>query len=101
MVQLSGDVEEIQDMGYDVYGISPADPTGHAQLREQNDLPFDILTDSDGEMGADTGFIDMDEEMIYRGYVAVNADTGKIAEEIDYLVGDNSEEVIETLENMQ
>lgn len=87
-------------MGYTVYGVSPSDPQSHQQVQEQHDLDFDLLTDDQAEMGVETEFIDVDDEMIYRGYLAVNGETGEMAQEVDYLVGDNSDELKEVLEDL-
>jgi|GEM_PF-3779402 hypothetical protein len=38
--------------------------------------------------------------MIYRGMIAVQPETGEMAREIDYLAGDEREEVLEVLEEM-
>lgn len=93
-------MEEIEELGYSVYAISPSDPESHLALREQNDLEFEVLTDIDVEVGLEFGFIELEEEAIYRGFTAVNPETGNTETKIDYLVGDNSEEVLEILEDL-
>ena len=32
------------------FGISPNDAESHRQFREQNDLPFNLVSDSDGDL---------------------------------------------------
>ncbi|PTL37712.1 hypothetical protein C6Y45_14940 [Alkalicoccus saliphilus] len=92
--------DEIEELGYNLYGISPSDPDSHQALAEENDLDFDLLSDTSAEIGLSLEFIDEEEQMIYRGMIAVQPETGEMAREIDYLAGDEREEVLEVLEEM-
>lgn len=87
-------------MGYTLYGISPSDPGSHKSLLESQGLNFDLLTDVDGEIGTELGFIDLDAQQIFRGFIAVNPESGEMKTEVDYLVGENSDEVLEILEDL-
>lgn len=37
--------KELQELGYDIYGISPDSPESHRKFIEKHDLPFDLLSD--------------------------------------------------------
>ncbi|WP_370640521.1 peroxiredoxin family protein [Salipaludibacillus sp. CUR1] len=100
LVELNPYIEEIEAMGYSVYGVSPSDPQGHRMVVEGEGLDFDILTDEQFEFGTEFGFIDMDSQAIYRGYTAVNPETNSAVTESDYLVGENRDEIMETLEDL-
>ncbi len=76
-------------------------PDEHRQLREEEDLGFELLSDTQNlDFGLTYGFIDLEEQVIYRGYVAANPQTEQMAIEVDYLVGENYEQVLETLEQL-
>nr|WP_280770117.1 redoxin domain-containing protein [Salipaludibacillus daqingensis] len=100
LVELNAYVDDMEEMGYNVYGISPSDPGSHEVLVEGQGLQFDVLTDVDGNVGQELGFIDLDAQQIFRGYTAVNAETGEMITEVDYLVGENSDEILEKLEDL-
>ncbi|QKS73298.1 redoxin domain-containing protein [Paenalkalicoccus suaedae] len=93
-------VEDIEAMGYRVLGISPADPASHAQYIEANNLGMEILSDINGELGVELGFIDEEAQMITRGFAAVNPNTNAMLVEIDYLVGENSDTILNELEEL-
>jgi len=42
----------------------------------------------------------LEAEQIFRGYTAVNPDSGEMMTEVDYLVGENSDEILEILEDL-
>ncbi|PRO64279.1 hypothetical protein C6I21_15520 [Alkalicoccus urumqiensis] len=92
--------EELEELGYTVYGISPTPPDVHEEYAAENDLNMELLSDPNGEVGIEHGFIDEEEEMIYRGMIVVQPESGEMAVEVDYLAGDNQEEVLELLEQM-
>lgn len=92
--------EEIEALGYSIYGISPSTPQEHSDVIEQSGLSFEILQDANYDVGSDHGFIDLDEGLIFRGYTAVNPETGQQATEVDYLVGENREEILSVLEDL-
>ncbi len=93
-------MDEIEDAGFTLYAISPDPAENHQVIADQYDLDFDILTDVQGEFGFTHEFIEEDQT-IYRGYVAANPDSNELAKEIDYLPGENIEEVLDVLESMQ
>ncbi|CAM3840550.1 redoxin domain-containing protein [Alkalicoccus chagannorensis] len=99
LVQLDEQREELEELGYNVYGISPAPPEQHQQAIDHFDLDIELLSDPMGQVGMDHDFID-DENMIYRGFMAVQPETNQYVKEIDYLAGDNIDQVKETLESM-
>lgn len=101
LVELNKHVDELREQGVEVYAISPALPDEHRQLREEEDLGFELLSDTQNlDFGLTYGFIDLEEQVIYRGYVAANPQTEQMAIEVDYLVGENYEQVLETLEQL-
>ena len=63
LVQLNQHLEEIQNMGYTVYGISADTPAAHQALQQRENLGFELMSDPTlsfyrqaGIMtGADTG----------------------------------------------
>ena len=75
-------------------------PDEHKNVIEQTNLSFEILQDVNYDVGADHGFIDLDEGLIFRGYTAVNPKTGQQVTEVDYLVGENKEEILAMLEDL-
>ncbi|AOM82074.1 redoxin domain-containing protein [Salisediminibacterium beveridgei] len=93
-------IEEVEALGYTVYGVSPSSPEEHRDVIEQTGLAFDLLTDMNYEVGSDHGFVDLDEGLIFRGYTAVNPETGEQTTEVDYLVGENKDEILEVLEDL-
>lgn len=83
-----------------MYGISPDPPEAHQVVADQYNLDFELLTDVQGEFGFTHEFIEEDQT-IYRGYLAVNPDSNELTKEIDYLPGENVNEVLDVLESMQ
>ncbi len=65
-----------------------------------NGLEFPVLSDTDYAVGVEFGFIELEEEAVYRGFTAVNPETEKMTTRIDYLVGDNFEELSGILEDL-
>jgi hypothetical protein len=61
---------------------------------------MELLTDTEVDVGLTHEFIDEEEESIYRGYMAVNPESGEMTKEVDYLAGDNRDEVMDVLEEM-
>ncbi|UCZ52455.1 peroxiredoxin family protein [Bacillus shivajii] len=100
LVELNNYIEEVESLGYTVYGISPSDPMSHSAVMDGEGLDFDLLTDVDVQFGSQLGFIDFDDEVIYRGYTAVNPETNQMVTEIDYLVGENALDVLKVLEDL-
>ncbi|WP_255245349.1 redoxin domain-containing protein [Evansella sp. LMS18] len=100
LVQLNTYMDEFNERDVNVYGISPASPEEHRQLKEELGLSFSILSDRTGELGISLGFIDEEEQAIYRGYTAINPETEQMVREIDYLVGENAEDILEVIDGM-
>lgn len=90
----------MEALGYTLYGISPDSPENHQAVVDQHDLSFELLSDYQVEVGSEQEFIDEEDQTIYRGYIAVNPESGEMTKEIDYLAGENSDEVLEVLEGM-
>ncbi len=83
-----------------MYGISPSDPESHSLLAENEQLQFELLSDWEVQFGEHFEFVDVEEQLIYRGYTAVNAETESQVTEVDYLVGENVDEVLEVLSEL-
>ncbi|SDO10602.1 AhpC/TSA family protein [Alkalicoccus daliensis] len=92
--------DEIEELGYTLYGISRDTPENHQGLIEQHDLGYELLSDAQLEVGLAHDFVEEEEQIIYRGYIAVQPESGEMTREVDYLAGENSDEVLEVLENM-
>ena len=99
LVQLNNRIDEFNEKGINVYAISPSSPEEHQEVVDQLELNFEILTDTTYEFGLTTGFIDEEEQIIYRGYTAVNPETNNMFTEVDYLVGENIDEILELMEH--
>jgi peroxiredoxin len=101
LVELNEHIEELEAQNIEVYGISPSPPEAHQAVMEEHDLQFELLTDyDDQQFGIALGFIDLDEQLIYRGYVAANPETENMIVEVDYLVGENKDEVLQIMEDI-
>lgn len=87
-------------MGYTVYGVSPSDSQSHGMLQQIQGFDFELLSDMELHFATELGFYDEEEGYIFRGYTAVNPDSGAMITETDYLVGENSDEVIANLEDL-
>jgi peroxiredoxin len=83
-----------------VYAVSPATPEEHRQLAEDFGLSLRLLSDEELEFGLTFGFIDVEEESIYRGFVAVNPASKQMVVKTDYLFGQNVDEIIELMKEL-
>lgn len=84
-VQFKKEFETYRDLRIDVYGISTDDPDSHKHFSEEHDLPFDLLSDSDGSVAGKleveinndraerTTFV-IDGRTVYKRYDDVNPD---------------------------
>ncbi|WNF36205.1 hypothetical protein RJD24_17405 [Bacillaceae bacterium IKA-2] len=82
-----------------MYAISYSTPEEHTLVQETfNLVNFEFLSDYELEFGEQFGFFDKEENYLYRGYVGANPDADYIVVEIDYLVGDNSKEIISSMD---
>jgi peroxiredoxin len=87
--------------GVKLYAISPSSPEEHEMMKKTFKLDsFEVLTDYNYEFGETFGFVDFDENSIYRGYLGVNPETENMIIEIDYLIGDKIKEVLRNMEEL-
>ncbi|UTW68755.1 hypothetical protein KHA80_15100 [Anaerobacillus sp. HL2] len=57
-----------------IYAISISTPEEHELLQQTYNLDnMEILTDAQYEFGTQFGFVDLNENAVYRGYLGVNA----------------------------
>ncbi|QOY38601.1 redoxin domain-containing protein [Anaerobacillus isosaccharinicus] len=101
LVELNNNIDKFP--GVKIYAISLSSPDEHSQLQEaykQQLEHFEFFTDYQGEFGERFGFIDLEANKVYRGYVGVNPATTNMVIEIDYLIGDNLKKVIKVMEEL-
>lgn len=90
---------ELKDVKF--YAISLSPPEDHELAKNTFKLDsFEFLTDYNYEFGETFGFIDFDENVVLRGYVGVNPETGNVIAEIDYLIGEKIKEVLRNMEEL-
>lgn len=84
----------------EVLAVSPSSPEEHQQIIDLHGLQFDIVTDVNYQFGINLGFVDIEEQAIFRGYIGVNPENNSLIKEVDYLLGDNIETVLEKMKGL-
>lgn len=98
--KLNEHLDELMEMDITVYAISPSSVEDHQYIKEAYGFEFEILSDQSLQFGEEFGFVNLNKQEVYRGYVAVNLDAETLKKEVDYLVGDNIGEVMSVLEEL-
>lgn len=86
--------------GVQVYAVSPATPEEHRRLAEELQLNLNLLSDEELQFGLTFQFINIEEETITRGIVAVNPQSERMMVKTDYMFGDNVKDVLEGLKDL-
>lgn len=83
-----------------MFAISPSSPEEHAQYIAEHGLNMTVLSDLEFEYAENLGFIDYENTVLRRGYVGVNPKKEHIVIEVDYMVGENVQDVLATMKDM-
>lgn len=69
LVQLNQYLEELQNMGYTVYGVSADTPAAHHALQQRENLGFDLLSNPTLSFYRQTGIMTGADTGVKRGVV--------------------------------